>query len=291
MNRRVFLATFLAGSTTVIAGCSSDGGDTPADAGTRTTATDTATSTGARTGTTRTGSRTTTSEQTTAATEPTTEETTPTETETEESTPTETQTPQAGLSVEQSSLVEYEQYGETNLAVDGVIRNTSSRPLSYAQASAQFLDGSDTVIGESLTNLTPLLSGDGWKFRIDYYSEQDQPASDVDSYQLFTDFRRASGEPGSPNLTVTESTLVEKTEFGETTKAVQGTIENTSDSALGYVEANAQFLDANGVIVGSFISNTENLQSDQSWAFEVDYFSETGTPVSEVVDYNLFATE
>lgn len=291
MDRRAFLATFLAGSTTVIAGCSSDGGDTPADAGTRTTATDTATSTGARTGTTRTGSRTTTRDRTTTATEPATAEPTPTETETAEPTPTETQTPQVGLSVEQSSLVEYEAYDETMLAVDGVLRNTSDRPLSYVEASAQFLDSSNTVIGESLTNLTPLLSGGGWKFRIDYYSEQDRPASDVESYQLFTDFRRASGVPGSPNLDVTDSELVEKTEFGETSKAVQGTIRNTGDSSLEYVEANAQFLDADGIIVGSFISNTENLQSDQSWAFEVDYFSETGTPVSEVVDYNLFATE
>lgn len=287
MDRRAFLATFLAGSTAVVAGCSGDGGDTPADTGTRTTATDTAASTERAT----TDPPSTTGRRTDTATDTATDEPTPTDTATEEPTPTATQTPQAALSVEQSSLVEYEQYGETTLAVDGLIRNTSDRPLSYVEASAQFLDGSNTVIGESLTNLTPLLSGDGWKFRIDYYSEQDRPADDVDSYQLFTDFRRANGRPGSPNLDVTDSELVEQTEYGEQTKAVQGTIRNTSDSPLEYVEANAQFLDSDGVVVGSFISNTENLQAEQSWAFEVDYYSETETPVSAVADYNLFATE
>jgi len=285
MDRRCFLSTFVVASTAV-AGCSGDGGDTPADAGPRTTATDAASATRTGSGTAGDVTRTSTrADQTTTATEE------PTETETDEPTSTETQTPQPGLSVEQSALVEYEAFGETTLAVDGVLRNTSDSPLAYVAVSAQFLDESETVIGESLTNLTPLLSGAGWKFRIDYYSEQDRPASDVESYQLFTDYRGANSEPGSSNLEITESALVERTEFGEKTKAVQGTIRNASDSALEYVEANAQFLDGDGMVVGSFISTTENLQSDQSWAFEVDYFSETGTPVSDVVDYNLFATE
>jgi len=191
--------------------------------------------------------------------------------------------------LESSELVEYNQGNENTIAVDGILRNTSNQELSYVVAEAQFLDGSDVVIGEFLSNIRPLLSRDGWKFRIDYYSEQDIQPSEVQSYNLFADYRQGS-VPSSPDLEIAESELVEKTEFGETTKMVQGVIRNTGNSPLDYVEANAQFLNSDDVVVSDFFSNTENLQPGNGWAFEVRYYSETDTPPSEVVDYHLFAT-
>jgi hypothetical protein len=88
---------------------------------------------------------------------------------------------------------------------------------------------------------------------------------------------------------LTESALVSKQDYSGQTKVVQGTVRNTSDQPLDYVQANAQFLNSDAVVIGTFLSNTENLQPGQGWAFEVDYHSETNTPVSEVTDYHVFA--
>lgn len=271
MRRRYFLACV---GSTITAGCGSNEGKTPDAAGTRSTATETDT------------------ENTEASGSPATSEPDPEETPTEEATATEqdTSTSESNvLSLERSQLVEYEEFGESTVAVDGIIRNTASQPLAYVEVASRFIDGSDTIVGESFSNLTPLLAGEAWKFRIDYYSEQEVSSSEVASYELFADYRRGDGQLNAQSLEVVNSKLIEKTEFGETTKVIQGEIRNTTDSPLEYVEATGQFL-VDDIVVGSMISNTENLQPGQGWAFEVDYFSPTSTPPSEVSDYHLFAT-
>jgi len=65
-------------------------------------------------------------------------------------------------------------------------------------------------------------------------------------------------------LTVTENTLT-KDQYGY--YYVQGTAVANKD--LGYAEIDAQFTDADGAVVGSFLTNTQNLKKGQTWKFKI----------------------
>lgn len=77
---------------------------------------------------------------------------------------------------------------------------------------------------------------------------------------------KQSTAPTAPQevLTVTENTLT-KDQYGY--YYVQGTAVANKD--LGYAEIDAQFTDADGAVVGSFLTNTQNLKKGQTWKFKI----------------------
>lgn len=65
-------------------------------------------------------------------------------------------------------------------------------------------------------------------------------------------------------LNVTENVLT-KDQYGY--YYVQGTAIANKD--MTYAEIDAQFTDADGAVVGSFLTNTQNLKKGQTWKFKI----------------------
>lgn len=224
----------------------------------------------------------------------------PTSTPVESPQPTETPAESPGPTTPESTavlveevpaeLVQYEQFGETELAARGVLRNTSDRTLPYVEVNVDFLDASNTIVGHGLSNIVPLLAGRGWKYSVDYYSEANVPLTDVVATDVTTDYSEYPIDIDPDELDVVESELVDVEQFGEQTKAVRGTTENVGGTTLDFVEVTVHFLAENDVVVGSNFSNMDSLGPGQRWRFQVDYYSASDTPVAEVVNYDLIAT-
>jgi hypothetical protein len=67
-----------------------------------------------------------------------------------------------------------------------------------------------------------------------------------------------------PALTIIDSKLV-KEEYGG--YSITGTAKANND--LGYAQVDAQFKDANGVILQSSLANVQNLKAGDMWSFKV----------------------
>lgn len=59
------------------------------------------------------------------------------------------------------------------------------------------------------------------------------------------------------------------------TAVVTGTIENTSERELSYVQANALFYDGSGDRIGTGVDTITHLQAKTSWEFMCVYYSAT----------------
>lgn len=69
---------------------------------------------------------------------------------------------------------------------------------------------------------------------------------------------------------------------------VMGVAKNSSPSTLRYVEVAAEFMDADGIVVGEGFTNETYVYADSGFKFVLNYYSETDTPWSEVKTYELY---
>ena len=76
------------------------------------------------------------------------------------------------------------------------------------------------------------------------------------------------------NVVIVDDELnVEEGEFSDEITVV-GTLQNNSRLTIGYVEATAQLLDANGDEVASNYMNTTEIAAGDSWEFEIPFYGE-----------------
>ena len=65
---------------------------------------------------------------------------------------------------------------------------------------------------------------------------------------------------------------------------VEGTVENTGDESIDYVEVRVEFYDDEGVRIEDGIDNTEDLDGGEQWRFDVVYL---GDDPEAVEDYDI----
>lgn len=90
-----------------------------------------------------------------------------------------------GLSLDEVTLTEVEEFGETVPAVEGTVQNESGEMLDYVEAKVHFLNDSNTVIGTNFSNQSDLEDGHGWTFQVTYNSPADVPKEEVSDYNLY----------------------------------------------------------------------------------------------------------
>lgn len=69
--------------------------------------------------------------------------------------------------------------------------------------------------------------------------------------------------------------------------SVEGIAQNVSGTQLDYVEISVNFYDEDGVRIDRFLANTNDLDDQEKWAFEVMAIGLIGEDAAEVVDYEI----
>lgn len=89
----------------------------------------------------------------------------------------------------------------------------------------------------------------------------------------------SDGGDGGNSLEIVEDEFYEE----DFSAGVKGTVKNNSDSEIGYVGVQAEFLDSEGTRVGEGMDNTTDLAAGQEWAFDCM----ATTEASKIDDYKI----
>ncbi|ELY77932.1 FxLYD domain-containing protein [Natrinema gari] len=92
-----------------------------------------------------------------------------------------------------------------------------------------------------------------------------------------------SGDSGDDNQSDVEI-LDHEFYSEEFSSGVRGTAVNNTDSAIGYVEATATFLDSEGTQIGEGLDNVSDLAAGREWEFDCMF---TGQDASRIEEYEI----
>lgn len=253
VNRRRFLALTGALTTTTLAGCTSDDGQSTVDGGS--TADDPATDTVGED--TSTGSSD-------ASTDTPAETETDTETQTEE--PTETASANAAIEIVSDELVVEEGEYSTDVYVAAEVTNSGEGRSGPIELVAEFYDGDGNYLDNTSQYLQTLGAGETWAARVPKLTN----AEAVDDYELGGEFTEQAPAFSPEGLALEGSEM----QVGEREAVVTGQIANDRGEAVSYLQAVGTIYDADGVVIGDEWTNVNDVPADRSWSFELTWLGQ-----------------
>lgn len=222
-----------------------------------------------------------TSSESTDASTPTstpTETSTPTDTPTESETSTPTPAPEPALELTDHEMVTYEGEYSDDIYVRAWIDNNGDAPSGLVQPEAVFYDADGNELDASSTSIIGLPAGDTWEAFIWYLGDGAPSDYEVD----YSHDSSSIPEYGVPGAELVESSL-----DTTGTVTVTGSIRNTTDSTIDYVQVSPHFYAQNGNLIWIGLGNVTDLAGGETWEFSVDFLFDTPAIEDRISDHTV----
>lgn len=173
------------------------------------------------------------------------------------------------LSVEKSYGTEY--YGEA------IVENTTNQWVEELTLNAEFLTGDNALLNTSSAFFTALESGERWYASIPYLGSQNPEKVRVNGRMDSYGYTRLD-----EGVSLKETSI----ETGDISVTLTGVVTNNRDSSLSSLYAVAKFRTKEDpdLFLGSGATSVNELKSEQSWQFQVEYLPSTETRLSAIND-------
>ncbi|MDJ1433539.1 FxLYD domain-containing protein [Halostagnicola sp. A-GB9-2] len=186
----------------------------------------------------------------------------------------------ADLEIVDHDLVVEEGAFSTDIYVAATVENSGDEPSGDIELQADWYDSDGNYLDNDAGRLTSLEAGETWSARVYHHGSGTE---DVEDYELEGEFDEDAHEPAD-GLTLADSTM----EVRDDELVVEGEIENETGEEQSYVEIVAKVYDEDGVALGDEWTNVTDLRADETWAFDVEYFSaDIRNRIDEAEDHDI----
>ncbi|WP_339105945.1 FxLYD domain-containing protein [Haloterrigena salinisoli] len=188
-------------------------------------------------------------------------------------------TGEPSIEITNHELVTYEGEYDDRVYAHGWIENSGDAVSGFVEGEAVFYDDSGEELGVETSSLIGVPAGDTWEVFIEYFGDGSPSDYDFD----------ASHDSGTtPSYGVPSAELVDSSLDTTGNVKITGTVENTSDASIDYVEANPHFYAENGNLLWRGMTNVTELGAGETWEFSNDFLYNGVAEIEDrVTDYEV----
>lgn len=194
--------------------------------------------------------------------------------------PTDSPTP-AGppeVAVESSELTTIEGDTFDHTVVHAEVSNTGGAVSGLIEVEAVFYDDGGEELDANSNVLPALPAGDTWEVYVQYLGSESPADYEVDL---------AHDSSTQPDWGVEGAEVVESTLDASGDVKVNGTVKNTSESTIDYLEVVPYFYAENGNLLGVSLSNETDLEAGATWEFSTSFLVGIDKVADRVSDHEV----